>query len=135
MCSSDLDKAEQGIERNVELDKKGKPRKMLGMELSWGKEYVILTQKSLIESLAKTHLAETHGDRSTHGKGSSIPQDPKLYEQEENETNQKTFQSIVGGLLFVARMTKPEISVAVNLPIRRTSKPGPYNLQAARQLL
>ena len=76
-----------------------------------------------------------HGGQSIHGKGSSIPQDPKLYEQETAETDQKTYQSIVGGLLFVTRMTRPEISVPVNLLGRRTSKPGPSNLRGAHQLL
>ena len=138
-----LDKAESGIEGTVELDKRGKPTKMLGrMELTWEQDQVILTQTSLIESLAKQHLMKerlpqlkTSGDPSTHGKGSSIPQNPKLYEQEEDTADQKTFQSIVGGLLFVARMSRPEISVPTNLLGRRASKPEPSNLQAPRQLL
>lgn len=39
----ELDHIESGIEERVELDKRGKPAKMLGVELSWGKDYVLLT--------------------------------------------------------------------------------------------
>jgi hypothetical protein len=51
-----LDEIEQVIERQVELDKRGKP-KMLGVELTWNdsSDEVLLTQKGLIETLAKQH--------------------------------------------------------------------------------
>jgi hypothetical protein len=52
-----LDEIEQGIERQVELDKHGKPKKMLGIELTWNdsSDEVLLTQKGLIETLAKQY--------------------------------------------------------------------------------
>jgi hypothetical protein len=50
-----LDEIEQIIEKQVELDKCGKPEKMLGIELTWNdnSDEVLLTQKGLIETLAK----------------------------------------------------------------------------------
>ena len=77
-----LNETEVRIEKTVELDKRGRLRKMLGIEMSWNKEgsEVILTQTSLIESLAQQHLTKTSGDRTTPGKGCSMPQDPTLYE-------------------------------------------------------
>jgi len=43
---ADLDKAEKSVEKSVELDKRGRPSLILGIELSWNKENteVILTQ-------------------------------------------------------------------------------------------
>ena len=127
-----LDEIESGVEESVELDKKGKPGKMLGMELEWEEKQVTLTQTALIETMARQHL---NRDLSIHGRGYSLPQDPKLFQQGIDEADQKGFQSIVGGLLFVARMSRPEISIQVNLLGRRASKPSTTNMKAARQVL
>ena len=98
------------------------------MELTWEKERVILTQSLLIETVTKTHLPP--------GKGYSLPLDEKLFLEEDPEgVDQKRLQSIVGGLLFVSRMTRPEISIEVNLLVPRASKPGPSNLKAALGVL
>ena len=48
----ELDTLEKAIETHVELDKMGIPKKLLGMELTWG-EGVKLTQKTAIGNLAK----------------------------------------------------------------------------------
>ena len=37
LTETDLDKVEQSVEKHVELDKRGKPSKLLGMELTWKK--------------------------------------------------------------------------------------------------
>jgi hypothetical protein len=52
-----LDEIEQIIEKQFELDKRGKPEKMLGIELTWNdnSDEVLLTQKGLIETLAKQY--------------------------------------------------------------------------------
>ena len=44
------------------------------------------------------------------------------------------YQSIIGSLLYINRMTRPDISVHVNLLGRRTSKPGTNNMKTAIQL-
>ena len=133
--TKDLDRLEQSIEDTVELDKRGKPRKMLGMEITWKKNCAILTQTSLIESMMNTHFPNKK-TVPAHGKGSSLPLDKKYYQQgEPGGTDQKNYQSIVGGLLFIARMTRPEISIQVNLLGRRAARPSPTNLQAALQTL
>jgi len=52
----DLDEVEASCEKSVELEKRGIPRKILGMEAAWNQERseVILTQKSLIETISTT---------------------------------------------------------------------------------
>jgi hypothetical protein len=50
-----LDEVKQRIKNHVELDKCGKPKQMLGIELHYGKDGVLLTQQGLIESLAQQH--------------------------------------------------------------------------------
>ena len=127
----ELGRIEASIEKFIEMDKRGKPKKMLRMELTWSKESVILTQRNLIETMTNTHYAEKNKS-PTPGKGSSLPLDEKSFQEGDLEdVNQKTFQSIVGGLLFIARMTRPEISIQVNLLGRRALNPSPLNLKAA----
>ena len=131
-----LDSTELGIEGFVELDKRGRPEKMLGMELMWRIDEVTLTQRGLIESMTKTHLEpRTYEQSKKLGKGSSLPLDPKSFQPEDELADPKTCQAIVGGLLFITRMTRPEIAIQVNLLGRRAAKPGMQNLQAARQVL
>jgi len=86
------------------------------MELSWGKKNeVILTQKLLIETIAKTHLQinENMGIKSL------LPLNKELFEPpdepEEKLEDPKLFQAIIGGLLFISQMTRPDISTQVNL--------------------
>ena len=86
---------------------------MLGMELRWSEGEVRLTQTRLIESMAMTFLKEI----GQCGKRHSLPLEPQYYAKTaeklaDNDGNQK-YQSIVGGLLFIARMTRPEISVHI----------------------
>ena len=69
----------------------------------------------------------------------SIPLNLQMYEApKENEIlppdQQRKYQSLVGSLLYVSRMTRPDISVHVNLLGRRTAKPGIINLQTAMHL-
>jgi hypothetical protein len=95
-----LNEVEQRIENHVELDKHGKPKKMLGIELHWGKDEVLLTQQGLIESLAQQH--------GVSGVKHSLPLDPQYFaprNELDEACNKTTFQQIIGGLLFVARMT------------------------------
>jgi len=125
-----LDEAEQLVERQVELDKRGKPSKMLGIELQWTKEEVVLTQRSLIESIVKKHL----GNGDTGGK-QLLPLNPQSYEPgDEKEQEHPEYHSLVEGLLFIARMTRPDIAIYVNLLGRRTSDHTPENWQAAKQV-
>ena len=121
----DLATVEKAMEKRVELDKRGKPSNMLGMELHWSEETVILTQTRLIESMASTFL-KMDGQL---GKRHSLPLEPQYYAKTEeqpseqptkNEGGKPQYQLIIGGLLFLARMTRPEISVHVNLLGRRT---------------
>ena len=100
--AEELDRAESLIEKEVELDKKGRLGKMLGMEAHWEKEQVILTQTTLTENTARNYEVEMIGLKQ------SLPLNPKCYakgEELDERVDQKTYQAIVGSLLFISRMT------------------------------
>jgi hypothetical protein len=127
-----LDYIEQGIQRHVELDKRGRPQKMLGIEMTWEKNGsgVLLTQSGLIENLAKKHgivgvktsmpLAQHYFSTITE---TDIPCDKMMYQQ------------MVGGLLYLSRMTRPEASIQVNLLGRRSTNPSTMNMEGVKDLL
>ena len=126
---------EKAVEKEVELEKLGKPTKLLGMELTWheGNKSVRLTQQDSIGKLLKEHGIPTIPNRS-------IPLNLEEYAETNNYEEFLSppmitkYQSLIGSLLYINRMTRPDISVHVNLLGRRTSKPGTNNLRAAIQL-
>jgi len=120
-----LDRAERSVEGQVELDKRGKLSKMLGIELTWRKEQVVLTQTGFIESMTRQFLTTPVGKRS------SLPLDPHSYASDELHEEDAKYQSIVGGLLFIARMTRPETSIHVNLLGRLTKEHTPKHYTTA----
>ena len=132
-----LNNIEIAIEHHVELDKLGIPKKLLGMELTWTKSTkqkgveVKLTQKTSIENLAKEH--------GITKPTKSLPLQINEYELKEKDfltpEQQKTYQSLVGSLLYINRCTRPEISIHVNLLGRRTAKASPRNMTAATHVL
>jgi len=108
-----LDKVKRTIEDYVELDKKGQPVQMLGMEIKWEQDFVVLTQTHLIETTYRQHS-------TIHSKLGKmlLPSNLELFEhtKEPNDEYPKTvYQALVGSLLFIARMTCPEIAIHVNL--------------------
>ena len=134
----DLDGIEASCEKSVELEKRGIPQKILGMETTWNQEKseVILKQKSLIETMNTTYLLAEIQDPGKSGKRPSLPLDKEFFNppnQDESlgDPGKRKFQAIVGGLLFLNRMTRLDISIQVNLLGRRSSNPSRANLTAA----
>ena len=124
---------ETAIEQHVELEKLGQPTKLLGMELNWGPEYIKLTQKGAIENLAKEF-----GILKTAVPTKSLPLNPNDYAETQEKSTpeiQKKYQSLVGSLLYIARHTRPEITLHTNLLGRRTSHATPNNLKTGIQIL
>ena len=123
---------EKAEEKEVKLEKLGQPTKLLGMELTWetDNKLVKLTKKGCIDYMISEHQISTTPRHS-------IPLNPEGYaipNESEIMSNQTKYQSLIGSLLYISRMTRPDISLHVNLLGRRTAKPGVNNLRAATQL-
>ena len=128
---NDLDNAENPVERRVELGKRGKPTNMLGVELHWSDRKVVLIQTRLKDSMTTQFLAGEDGGKHSRPLNAD---DYKSPENPPNETHPK-FQAIVGGLLFIARMTRPDISIHANLLGRRTKDATPTHYYTALKVL
>ena len=103
------------------------------MELTWTQGLVQLTQRDSIDNIIKEHEILEIPNRS-------IPLNLMSYtepnKQELLPTTEITkYQSLIGSFFYINRMTRPEISVHVNLLVRRISKLGTNNLRTVKQLL
>ena len=129
-----LNKLENGIEESVELEKRARPERMLGMELKWKENSVILTQTHLIESTYQLYLTQF-----PQYKKHSLPTNGEPFECTSSpdvpRCDQTKYQALVGSLLFIARMTRPEIAIHVNLLRRLTEDPSTTNYQTALRVL
>ena len=84
---ADLYQLKHSIEESVELEKRGKPAKMLGMGLTWKQNEVILLQKLLIETTCKTYVLQkkNHGGI---GKKCSLSIDEALFKPPDPELDE-----------------------------------------------
>jgi hypothetical protein len=123
-----LDKIKASIEKYVKLEKQGKPKSVLEMEVNWVSDHeIVLTQTGLIENLALAH--------GITGVKHSLPIEPACYEPDcTSPGNQREFQAIVGSLLYIARTIPPKISIHVNLLGRRTIAPNTRNRVTAKDI-
>jgi len=127
---SDLDQAEKSAQNHIKLEKRGKPLRMLGIELTWKKDEVILIQQALVESMSKKFLQNPTKR--------SLLLDVLNYEAktlDDPPTDQKQYKLLIGELLFIRRMTRSEISLHINLLGRRVTNPSERNLRTALQVL
>jgi hypothetical protein len=129
---AELEKLKTNLESEIELDDKGRPERMLGLDITWkekGNE-LVLTQKEWIDTLAKQH--QVQGTKTT------VPIAPHYFSsptEMDSPCNQKEYQSIVGSLLFITRMTRPDVAIQVNLLGRHCSNPSTSNLEGAREVI
>ena len=130
-----LNDIEIAMEHHVELDKLGIPKKLLGMELTWDKRSVKLTQKTSIGNLEREHdLPVSNVPTRSLPLNLILFNPPKEGEELAPDQLQK-YQSLVGSLLYINRCTRPEISIQVNLLGRRTAKASQTNMQTAMHVL
>jgi hypothetical protein len=124
-----LDKIEQIITKHVELEQRDM-KGLLGMVLTLDEDKLWLTQTRLIE-----RTVEQVGEI---GKRLSLSSDSSDYEKlsEQDEPADPTkYQQLIGSLLFIARGTRPDISVANNFLGRRAKEPSIRNWETALKVL
>jgi len=87
-------------------------------------------QCALIEVMTKKRLI----DNSKVGARPPLPSNEKYF-KENKRRRTRTPDRITGGLMFIARMIRPEISIQVNPLGRWVQEPSVQNLQGAHKVL
>jgi len=98
--------------QHLTVEGKGVPERFLGMDMVWGEGQVQISGKSAIISLADDFMIN---------KPAAIPY--LIIEDSAELAEIKPFQILVGRLLFISRMWRPDIRYAVNQLCSRASQP------------
>jgi len=106
---------EQEIKKHFTLEEKGLPKRFLGMDVKWNN-----LNKTVMISGASTIL--TLGEKWHISKRAKTPY--LITTEDDSLADAQSFQTLVGSLLFVARMWRPDIRYAVNKLCTKASKPN-----------
>jgi phosphopantetheinyl transferase (holo-ACP synthase) len=106
----------------------------LGMEITRNriKGTLKLTQSKAVAEIVNRFGQVNAKNRSTP-LNAGILLSPLTDDEPEHEST--TYRSLVGGLLYIANCTRPDISFAVGMLCRYMSKPGKEHLSAAKSVL
>ena len=85
---------------------------------------------ALIESMAKQYFKDIDSGRKDF-----LPLNPQAYKKSDKSEEVPRYQAIVIGLLFIARITRPEISIHVNLLGQQTQSHSLKTYQTALPML
>lgn len=119
------------LNRSFQITSLGNMKHFLGIQVTRSSEGVALNQKAYIQKL----LTRFGMDEA---KQSKIPLDPGHLLPKEEEpvlpTNNQ-YASLIGGLLYVAVNTRPDVAVAVSILGRKTSCPTQSDWVEAKRIL
>lgn len=118
---------EETIASHVTLEHRGQPKKFLGMTMHWEDKRVTITGADAIERLAETfHITKLARTPFLTG---TERQD----EMCDEATDTKTYQAMVGALLFIARMWRPDIRYVVARLCINTAAPRAQDVMQAQK--
>lgn len=112
--------------------KSGRVKKFVGVEIDLDKEKFFLHQQTYIDKIAKLFKIDTFHKpiKSPLPKGY-----PVCMDDEPNEEIQPLFRSLVASLLFLSRLTRPDISFAVSVLSTKLHCPSNRDLFLAFRVL
>ena len=129
------------LQKRWDVDDEGPVSDLLNIEIHRDGDKVLLRQTSYIEKMVKEWLPD---GVPTHIQINSTPHDDDLRahvldavtsEDPVDPMLLRKYQSIVGGLLYAATNTRPDIAFTVGLLCRAMSKPTPELFNAALRVL
>jgi hypothetical protein len=133
-ASSDkmMDHMKSAIKSEWEATDMGQPSKIIGIEITFTNDAVIISQQKYIENLLKKEgLADANPV--------AMPMDPHIQltpNPEDNEPNRSnSYAKLVGELQYIANCTCPDISYAVNQLAAYTANPSLQHWVAAKRIL
>lgn len=119
------------LEKNFAVTNLGDVRSFLGIEVEKDNEGYKLNQQAYIRKLTERfNLQNT--------KPSKVPMDTScLQEKEKREplSSNSQYLSLIGGLLYIAVQTRPDISVSVSLLAQKSSSPSQQDWNEAKKVL
>jgi len=121
------------LAEKFEMRDLGVARKFLGMEIEYSDDGCIkIHQKQYIQG-----LLERHGMKDCNPVTTPLDTSTKLTKTTDDEAraDPKDYQSVIGGLMFAAIVTRPDIMCAVGQLSQFNSNPSSRHLAAAKRVL
>ena len=126
------------MNQHFTMEDRGTPKRLLGMDISWDQQGVHITGQSAIQSLAKdegiTRTAKTPYLTAVAGPPASAGP-PAATPPVTEAVPVRPFQALVGRLLFIARMWRPDVRYAVQRLCIKASKPTEQDQRAAIRII
>jgi Reverse transcriptase (RNA-dependent DNA polymerase) len=125
---------EKELEQAFEISRLGDIKLLLGMEIHRDRDArsITLTQRQYIHKIL--HAA---GMQDCNAVATPLDPNVKLQKLPDNiaySEIQQTYQSLIGGLMYTAICTRPDIAYAVQSLSQFSSNPGPEHLTAAKRV-
>ena len=111
---------------------------ILNMKLNRGKDSTGQTWVELNQELAITKIAQAAGLLSSRQCATPTLSGEKLHATQEGDkppSESWSYPSILGGVLYVANLTRPDIAFAANRLTRYLRKPNDTHCQALKRLV
>lgn len=124
------DELVQVMQTSIGVEVKGIPKKFLGMTCEWSKDAVTLNQQHAIENLCKLHSIQYGASTPTR---SDVDLGPVT--ERDELADPKKYQQLIGSLLYIAQMTRPDILFLVSALARRNTKAAIRHWEAAQRVL
>ena len=133
---------EQQLSSKCTVEFMGEVSWFLGSKYEWettldGKLTVSITQTAKAESLIEAHGMENANPvKSPYKSGITIDRIPtQTMDPEEQKTLTTKYQGLIGGLLWLQRQTRPDISTVTRLLASHNTHPSTGHYQAAKHVL
>jgi phosphopantetheinyl transferase (holo-ACP synthase) len=131
---SAVQEVKEKLRKAFEIKDLGPASFFLGMEITRNRQKGTL---KLSQSKAVTEVVNSFGQAKANPRSTPLNAGISLSPLTEDETEHdaSTYRSLVGGLLYIANCTRPDISYAVGMLCRFMSRPGKEHLCAAKSVL
>jgi len=132
-AAKEVEGIKKALAATYKITNLGTARQFLGIEIHYESDGISLGQRVFIDSILKRfHMKTAHG--------AATPLDDKVKldlaeEEEDGEVDPKSYQAIVGSLMYITLATRPDISFAVAVLSRYNSRPFARHLTAAQRVL
>ena len=128
-----VDDIAENFKRRFRMKDMGRPRRILGLDISEGDEWIHLSSKGMIDDLLKKYQFENSRHVATpmdHNQTFIPNEDDKA-----SVEDQKMFSSLMGSLLYIANTFRPDISYSVSVLSQFTSNPSNDHIRAVKRIL
>lgn len=126
----EVDKFKRSISQKLDMKDLGFLSSFLGISFTREPSGAWLSQAHYVDEILERFGMEKCKSVNTPA---CIP--GKVSEELSELVNQKSYQEIVGALLFLSTRTRPDISAAVNILCRHCSRPRKEDLVAAKRIM